>query len=68
MKHTWTERYFVRTATLHNALPLARARALEDHPDTPRDAMMTPTASARTMLGKVDIVYGYDVTVIGKPS
>jgi len=29
--------------------------------------MMTPSFSARYVAGKLDIVYGYDVTVIGKP-
>jgi hypothetical protein len=63
--HTWTARYFVRAATLRDALPRAKDRAVREHPDTPREAMMTPTVSAR--ITGIDKVYGYDVTIIGKP-
>lgn len=42
-RHAWKGWYFVGTANLPYALRDARAQAYKNHPETPIEAMMTPT-------------------------
>jgi hypothetical protein len=58
--HTWKGWYPVPAGPLDDVLRAARAAAVKDHPDTPAEAIITP--SYRTT------PYGVRVFVIGKPA